>query len=148
MRPTQQQKRGSNLKDQGKDMSFWGGDRTDLESALAMVASEACLVVDPVVGGQLVHQVHRLLTRHALLSRPCKRHSQCPPTPPLSKPSLCPSSTGLEKDQERKEKDKRDKSIGFWFQMKRRGQKWWVLKCECERKTTEIKKGQEKDFSG
>lgn len=48
--------------------------RFHLEGAFAVVAPEAGLVVNAVVGGQLVDQVHRLLARHALLGRPCESH--------------------------------------------------------------------------
>lgn len=41
-----------------------------LEGALAMVAPEAGLVVDPVVGGELVDKVHGLIAGVALGGRP------------------------------------------------------------------------------
>lgn len=53
-----------------------GGGRigSHLQCALAMVAPEAGLVVDPVVGGELFDQVHRLGARRALGRRPLERH--------------------------------------------------------------------------
>lgn len=59
-----------------------GGGRigSHLQCALAVVAPEAGLVVDPVVGGELFDQVHRLGARRALGRRPLERHrsSSCP----------------------------------------------------------------------
>ncbi|RRT69630.1 hypothetical protein B296_00037201 [Ensete ventricosum] len=50
------------------------------ENTNTMVAPEAGPVVDPVVGGELVDQVHRLGARRALGRRPLERHrfSSCP----------------------------------------------------------------------
>jgi hypothetical protein len=45
---------------------------TNLECALAVVAPEACLVVDVVVGGVLVDEVHRLVAGRALGGCPLK----------------------------------------------------------------------------
>jgi hypothetical protein len=49
-----------------------------LEGALAVVAAEAGLVVDAVVGGELVHKVHRLVAGGALGGRPLEggRHGR------------------------------------------------------------------------
>lgn len=47
----------------------------DLKGSLAMVASEASLVVDLIISSKLIHQIHSLLTRLALLSSACEgRH--------------------------------------------------------------------------
>lgn len=54
--------------------SFKGIVVRKLEGALAVVTPEAGLVVNAVVGGQLVDQVHRLVARHALLGRPRESH--------------------------------------------------------------------------
>ncbi|RZS09541.1 hypothetical protein BHM03_00040654 [Ensete ventricosum] len=65
-----------------KTRYIWGGRRigSHLQCALAVVAPEAGPVVDPVVGGELVDQVHRLGARRALGRRPLERHrfSSCP----------------------------------------------------------------------
>lgn len=45
-----------------------------LEGSPAVVAAEAGSVVDPAIGGELVHQVHRLPARLALLRRPSEQH--------------------------------------------------------------------------
>ena len=63
------------------------------EGSLAVVATEAGLVIDPAVGGELIHQVYRLLARLALLGRPSKR-----PRRHLS-PSLNSSSKDNTKSQ-------------------------------------------------
>ncbi len=52
---------------------FWK-PATDLKCALAMVASEARLVIYDTVCCQLLHQIHSLLTRLALLLCTGKRH--------------------------------------------------------------------------
>ena len=58
---------------------------SDLESALAVVASEAGLVVDLVISSELIHQVHSLLTGLTLLGSPCKScHLRSSSTPPPS----------------------------------------------------------------
>lgn len=49
----------------------------ELEGALAVVAPEAGLVVDPVVGGELVDEVHRLVAGVALGGRPLERSRHC-----------------------------------------------------------------------
>lgn len=49
-------------------------DMNYLEGAIAMVASEAGLVVNPVIGGQLVDQIHCLFAGFALLGCSCECH--------------------------------------------------------------------------
>lgn len=51
-----------------------GGIVTELESALAVVATEAGFVIDSVVSSELVHQIDGLLAGHTLLGSPCKGH--------------------------------------------------------------------------
>ena len=48
--------------------------KMNLESPLAVVASEAGLVEDSLVGRQTIDKVHRLLAHRALLLSPYKRH--------------------------------------------------------------------------
>jgi hypothetical protein len=50
---------------------------TNLECALAVVAPEACLVVDVVVGGVLVDEVHRLVAGRALGGCPLEGGRHC-----------------------------------------------------------------------
>ena len=52
--------------------------RLYLEGALAVVAAEAGLVVDAVVGGELVDEVHRLVAGGALGCRPLEGGRHCP----------------------------------------------------------------------
>lgn len=59
---------------QGVSGSRNTGERNDLEGAVAVVAAETGLVVDAVVGGELVDQVDRLLARCALLVCSRERH--------------------------------------------------------------------------
>ena len=54
-----------------------------LEGALAVVAPEAGLVVDPVVGGELVDEVHRPVAGRALGGRPLEGSRHCPLPPNL-----------------------------------------------------------------
>lgn len=55
----------------------------DLEGVLAVGALEAGPVKDDPVGVELIHEVHRLLARLALLRRPAERH---PHSLPFSNP--------------------------------------------------------------
>ena len=52
--------------------------RLYLEGALAVVAAEAGLVVDAVVGGELVDEVHRLVAGGALGCRSLEGGRHCP----------------------------------------------------------------------
>jgi len=44
----------------------------NLEGTLAVVASKTSLVIEFVINGELIHQVHSLITCFTLLSCPCK----------------------------------------------------------------------------
>jgi hypothetical protein len=71
--------------------------RLYLEGALAVVAAEAGLVVDAVVGGELVDEVHRLVAGGALGGRPLEGGRHCPASsllPPATTQSL-PTEAGL-----------------------------------------------------
>lgn len=59
-----------------------------LEGALAVVAAEAGLVVDAVVGGELVDEVHRLVAGGALGGRPLEGGRHCCRLSPSSDPPL------------------------------------------------------------
>ena len=48
-----------------------------LESTLAMVTSEASLVVNPIISRQLINQVDSLVACHAFLLSPCKGSHFC-----------------------------------------------------------------------
>jgi hypothetical protein len=47
-------------------------DGINLEGTLAVVASKTSLVIEFVINGELIHQVHSLITCFTLLSCPCK----------------------------------------------------------------------------
>lgn len=47
---------------------------TELEGTSTMVASEAGLVINSIIGGQPINQIHGLLAGHAFLGGSCKGH--------------------------------------------------------------------------